>query len=158
MAVYKEISNALQGRPPITVTANLTLDPEQHAGRIVIVNKADGAAITLPNATGTGHVYTILIDTTISSNSTTIKVAPSTDEEMRGVLLGRDTDAEGATGYTWGADDNDDTITLNGAATGGKKGDKIILTDAATGQWDVEGFIQQSGGSEATPFSATVSS
>jgi hypothetical protein len=77
---------------------------------------------------------------------------------MVGSARGVDDDAEGATGYQWNCETNDDTITMNGTATGGKAGDVWELEDIATDTWAVDGVLTQSGGSEATPFSATVSS
>ena len=139
-----------------TTAATLALTAAAHAERLVTVNKADGAALTLPAATGTGNKYTVIIGTTISSNSTTIKAASASDS-FTGMAFGVDTDAEGATGYTWNADANDDTVTMSGTATGGVAGDRWEFIDYATGLWNVTGYLTQSGASEATPFSATVS-
>ena len=138
----------------ITDDASLTL--AAHAERLVTVDDADGTAITLPAASGTGNKYTVIIGTTISSNSTTIKAANASDS-FYGLAFGVDTDGEGATGYTWNADSGDDTVTMNGTATGGVAGDVWTFTDFAANKWLVQGYITQSGGSEATPFSATVS-
>ena len=141
----------------VTLTAaSDALTLAEHAERLLVVNKADGSALTLPAATGTGNKYTVLIGTTISSNSTTIKAASASDSFF-GLAFGVDTDAEGASGYTWNADSGDDTVTMNGTATGGVAGDVWEFVDFATGKWLVEGKITQSGGAEATPFSATVS-
>ena len=43
-------------------------------------------------------------------------------------------------------------ITLNGSTTGGLLGSWVRLTDAITGKWMLEGFLNSSG-AEATPFS-----
>lgn len=139
----------------VTVTNDTTLVQATHEGKTVVVNKADGAAITLP-AASVGDKYTIIIGTTISSNSTTIKVANASDS-FTGMAIAGDTDAEGATGYTWNADSGDDTITLDGAATGGVDGDKIEIECYAANKFNVFAKLTQSGGSEVTPFSATVS-
>lgn len=142
---------------PVTVTANTVLTLAEHGNRTVIVNKADGAAITLPAAKGTGTQIKVYIGTTITSNSTTIK-CPDASNSFFGGVVGVDTDLEGATGYTWNADAGDDTITMQGAATGGVKGDFFLFEDVAEDEWAiVGGYITQSGASEATPFSATVS-
>lgn len=140
----------------VTVTDDTAMTLAAHGERILIVNDAAGAAITLPAATATGNKYTVIIGTSITSNSTTIKAASASDSFF-GFAYGVDTDAEGASGYTWNADSGDDTVTLDGGATGGIKGDYWYFTDFASGEWLVEGHITQSGGSEATPFSATVS-
>lgn len=149
--------NASSTRTPVNTTAaTLSLTAALHAEKYVTVNKADGAALTLPAAAGTGNKYTVIIGTAITSNSTTVKAANANDS-FAGMALGVDTDAEGATGYTWNADANDDTVTMDGTATGGAIGDVWTFVDYAANIWLVEGRITQSGGSEATPFSATVS-
>ncbi len=134
---------------PVTTTANLTLTAAEHAGRTVVVNKADGAAITLPAATGTGAVYTVVIGTTVTSNSTTIKAASASDS-----FVGRADIA--ADGETFRASSGDDTVTMNGTTTGGIAGDTVTVTDIASGTFLVH-MAGNASGTEATPFSATVS-
>lgn len=152
---YNEFNKIAPGVVNCTAST-LQVQERLHAGKVVTLNRAAGIAVTLPAATGTGRTYEFMLGTAITSNSTTIKAA-SADDSFAGMALGVDTDAEGATGYTWNADSGDDTFTMDGAATGGEIGDTIRLTDVASGLWRVEGFVTQSGGSEATPFSATVS-
>ena len=135
--------------------ATLTMTAALHGERIITVNKADGSTITLPAATGTGQKYEIYVGTTISSNSLVIQAASAADS-FTGFAYGVDTDAEGASGYTWNADAADDTITLDGSATGGIAGDRIELIDIASGIFAVRASLTQSGASEATPFSAAV--
>lgn len=130
---------------------NFSLTEETHANRITLVNDADVVA-TLPAATGTGNVYKVLIVTTAWTGGT-IQAASAADSFLGG-LNGVDDDADAA--YAWKAEAADDTISGSGTATGGKVGDWYKLTDVATGLFLVEGFITQSGGSEATPFSAAV--
>ncbi len=148
--------NAVADRSGRIVTSTdagtLALSATTHGDRIVDFNDADGA-ITLPNATGSGVRFEVRIGT--AATSMTIKVKASTDEEFEGGLVGVDDDSDAA--YAWKAEDNDDTIALNGTSKGGKVGDWFRFTDVKTGVWRVEGFITQSGGSEATPFDATVS-
>lgn len=135
-----------------TDAGTLALTAATHGDRIVYFSDADGA-ITLPNATGSGVRFEVVLKT--AATAMTITVTPDTDEEFAGGVMGVDDDADAA--YAWKAEDNDDTITLNGTATGGKVHDWFRFTDIATGVWLVEGFITQSGGSEATPFSAGIS-
>lgn len=146
----------VSGRVITSTAATLALTAATHGERTVVVNKADGAALTLPAASGSGSRFKVIIGTAISSNSTTIKTAAAADH-MYGIALGVDDDGEGATGYTWKTDSGDDTVTLDGAASGGEVGDYFIFEDFAANKWLVTGFIKQSGGSEVTPFSATVS-
>lgn len=136
--------------------ATLTVTAAAHANRIITLNRAAGIAVTLPAATGTGNVFTFIVGTTITSNTTTIK-AVSASDSYTGLALGVDTDVEGASGYTWNADAGDDTITMTGTTNGGVAGDRVEITDYATGVFNVQVYITQSGGSEVTPFSATVS-
>lgn len=134
-----------------------TIRKETHAGRVIVFGKTTGTVLTLPAATGTGDTYTFIIGVTATSNANIIKVANATDVMNGSTILQQDTDAAG-TLKLWGAAANDDTITLAGAATtGGIKGNRIVCTDYASGFWNVTGWTSSSGGSEATPFSATVS-
>ncbi len=55
----------------------------------------------------------------------------------------------------WVTASDSDTITLDGSTKGGIIGDEVTLTDIATNQWIVRGFLKQSA-TEATPFSAAV--
>lgn len=140
----------------VALTADTALTQAAHAGKIVTIGSADGDTITLPAATGTGDIYTVVVATTVTSNNHIIQAASASDS-FAGICLGVDTDAEGASGYTWNADSGDDTVTMDGSAKGGLIGDKWIITDIASGVFQVDGRITQSGGSEVTPFSAAVS-
>lgn len=135
--------------------ASVTLGPS-HQGLIVTAGQAAGQAFTLPKSLGKGAAFNVVVTTAITSNSTTIKAA-SADDAFAGVALGVDDDVEGATGFSWNAETGDDTVTMDGTATGGKLGDHWQFIDVAPGLWLVKGFITQSGGAESTPFSATVS-
>ena len=132
--------------------ATLALTEATHDGKIVTINKADGSALTLPAATGSGARFRLFIGTTITSVGTTIKVADATDI-MYGAIVGA-IDV-GTTNNFWLTASDSDTITLNGTTTGGYIGDQIELIDVATNAWLVNGLLKQTG-AEATPFSATV--
>ena len=145
---------AVLATTPVAVTgATLTITPDVHAGRTTVISAAAGCAVTLPAATGTGSVYRFIIGASITSNTTTIKVANATD-----VMTGRAfviTDNSAAVlGYATAS--TDDTITLNGTTLGGLAGDHIEIVDAFTGTYAVRVFTAATG-TEATPFSATVS-
>ena len=131
---------------------NFSLTAATHGNKITLVNDAD-VTITLPAATGTGYTYKVLVVTTAWTDGT-IQAASASDSFL-GMIFGVDDDADAA--YAWKAEANDDTVAGNGTATGGKVGDWYQFTDVATGLFLVEGNITQSGGSEATPFSAAVS-
>lgn len=137
----------------VSVTdATVTLTRTAHSGRTVVLDAASGIAVTLPAATGSGNAYKIFIATTITSNSTTIKVVG--DDTMAGVaIVANDTD-NSASIFETAADS--DTITFNGTTTGGIRGATVELQDVAADLWSVR-VVGAATGIEATPFSATVS-
>ena len=134
----------------------LAITEALHGDRIIVIGKASGEVVTLPAATGTGNKYDFIIGVKATSNANIIKVANATDVFDGSQAIGRDADAEGATGYVWGAETGDDTLTMSGTATGGKVGDRIEVIDYKAGFFSVVAHLNQSGGSEVTPFSATV--
>ena len=132
--------------------ATLTVTNATHAGRIVTLNRAAGIAVTLPVATGTGARFTFFVGTTITSNTTTIKV-PDANGTMRGNAIVLQDGGDTMVGFEAGS--TADTITLNGTTTGGLLGDIIELVDVGTDLWMVRCTLAATG-TEATPFSATV--
>ena len=148
-----DVIGAVLATTPVAVTGALTCTRDVNGGRTMVVNAAAGCAITLPNATGTGSVYRFVIGTTITSNSTTIKVNNATDV-MSGRAFVISDNSAAVLGYATGS--TDDTITLNGTTTGGYAGDFIEIIDAIAGTYAVRVFTKATG-TEATPFSATVS-
>lgn len=133
--------------------ATLAVTSAAHSGRTVLLDRAAGQAVTLPTATGTGNSYKFFVATTITSNSTTIKVADATDIMAGVAIVANDSDAS-ASLFETAADS--DTITFNGSTTGGIKGCTVELQDVATNLWSVR-IVGAATGTEATPFSATVS-
>jgi len=136
---------------PKNFTASATLR-RSDADTVLTVNAAAGLTLTLPAAAGTGDTYTIVIGTTVTSNSVLVKVANASDT-MRGVAVVAQDAGDTAVAFEAGA--TADTITMNGSTLGGLLGDRIILTDVATNLWSVN-IIAAATGTEATPFSATV--
>lgn len=136
----------------ITVTDSaVTVSADGYAGRTIVLDRAAGIAVTLPAATGSGYSYEFVVGTTISSNSTTIKVASASDVMMGAVAVATD-----IAGVTCPTTSTSDTITMNGSTTGGVLGSRVVLQDVASGKWQVSGELVSTG-AEATPFSATVS-
>jgi len=133
-------------------SATVTLDASTHSGKVVTLNRAAGIAVTLPAATGSGNIYRLYIGTAVTSNSTTIKVANSSDT-MVGFVLS--TLAAGGTTFGESAGGTDDTITMNGSTTGGLVGSYIELVDWQTNVWQVTGWLAGSG-TLASTLSATV--
>lgn len=147
------VDGAVLSTTPISATgATLDCTKDVHAGRTIVITAAAGCAVTLPNATGTGSVYRFIIGSSITSNSTTIKVANATDV-MTGRAFVVSDGAAAVLGYATAA--SSDTITLNGTTTGGIIGDHIEIIDAIAGTFAVRVFTAATG-TEATPFSATV--
>lgn len=138
----------------IAAGATLTMTEAAHDGKIICLDTAAGSIVTLPTSTGGGARYRFLVTVTATSNSHIIKVGNATDE-FRGYVI---QDASEATApNTWWAADNDDTITLNRGTTGlAAQGEFFDVVDAVSGHYYVQGYSQASG-TEATPFSATVS-
>jgi len=135
----------------VSATAStLTVTAAKHSGKIVVFNRAGGIATTLPAATGSGDRYRFLIGTTFTTSST-IKVVGN--DIMQGyALLAQDS---GATSVMFETASDTDTITFSGTDTGGYVGTEVELIDYAADTWFVK-VIGSATGSEATPFSATV--
>lgn len=138
--------------------ATLTVTKALHANtKVIAFGTATGTTVTLPAATGTGNKYTFVIATTATSNANIIKVANATDVMNGSLNLQQDDDSDG-TSKTWMAEVGDDTMTFAGAATtGGIVGNRIEVIDYAAGFFTCTAWTISSGGSEVTPFSATVS-
>jgi VCBS repeat-containing protein len=138
---------------PMVLTASRAITAAD-AGADLIMNTA-GAALTwtLPAAVGSGYSWRFVVGTVNTSNYL-IKVANATDTIDGSVIVNQD----GAdTVVSFQASGTDDTVTLNGTTTGGVSiGDFVEVWDVAAGQFAVRGLLTGSG-TEATPFSATVS-
>ena len=148
------MNGAVLSTTPISATgATLTCTKDVHAGRTIVISAAAGCAVTLPAATGTGSVYRFVIGASITSNTTTIKVANATDV-MAGRAFVISDNSAAVLGYATAS--TDDTITLNGTTLGGLIGDHIEIIDMIAGKFGVRVFTAATG-TEVTPFSATVS-
>ena len=143
---------AVDGRVvPLSAATSITRDA--HGDRVVYITGTTGRAFTLPAAIGSGVKYRFVLGTNVTSGSHTIKVANATDV-MIGHAVALADAGDTLVGFETAADT--DTISLNGSTTGGKKGDEIEIIDVASGVFFVKTLISATG-SEATPFSATVS-
>lgn len=149
------VTGTVVATSPVAVTgSSVTITQAAHAGRVVNLSRAAGIAVTLPAASGSGSVYRFVIGTTITSNSTTIKVA-NTSDAMQGFSMIVSDDAGGPVKGFIAAAGTDDTITFNGTTTGGYIGDTVEIIDIATNVFQVR-ILGKATGTEATPFSATV--
>lgn len=149
---FSGIGLSAAGRIANVTASSITVTEEEHEGLTVTLNRAAGIAATLPAATGGGGRYTFIVGTTISSNSTTIKVVGN-DIMVGFALLAQD---GGDTSVMFETAADSDTITFNGSTTGGVAGAIVELVDIAADTWHVQ-VRGAATGTEATPFSATVS-
>ena len=131
-----------------TITAATATLTDFEAGGLVVVNRAAGCTITLPDATGSGYRY--LITTIADQTGDLVIQAPDASNVMQGVAM---TDM---TGVVFATADTTDTITLNGTTSGGLKGARVELIDVAADTWHVF-VVSEASGTEVTPFSAAVS-
>jgi hypothetical protein len=133
-----------------TITASTTLTAAEHAGAVVFTNVATTITVTLPAATGTGNVYTLVTGTTATGNHV-YQVANATDTFV-GVAHMNVTTVDTEVFQALAASD---TVTMNGTTTGGLFGSLVRFTDVAAGKFLVEAEIN-SGVGQLTPFSAAV--
>jgi hypothetical protein len=131
--------------------ATLAITQATHGERVVTLSVTTGQAVTLPAATGSGARLLFVLTASVASNSTTIKVTGN--DTMTGTALMAQDSADTAVMFETAADS--DTISFNGSTTGGIKGDSVELIDVAADLWWVR-IVGSGTGSEATPFSATV--
>jgi len=137
----------------VAVTAaTLTITEATHDGKVILLNRAGGIAVTLPAATGNGTTLRFVLQVAVTTPSTTIKVVG--DDTMIGGAYVRSDGAAAVLAYA--ASGTDDTVTLDGTTTGGLAGDSVTLIDVAADLWYVLAMTKATG-TEATPFSATVS-
>lgn len=132
----------------------LTLNRDRHSGKQILTSIAGAQTVTLPAATGSGAVFEFVVGVTATGDKV-IQVANATDE-FAGIVYQVDSDTGDAlVAYPAVAADNFDTVTLNGSTTGGLAGDKITITDIASGLFHIEGHTVGTG-VVATPLSAAV--
>jgi hypothetical protein len=139
----------------VSLAVSTTLNAGTHGGKNILMSGAGAArTFTLPAATGTKDKYRFTV-AEVNTSSYLIKVANATDVMDGSIITVTDTASDVVVG--WETASTSDTITLNGTTTGGAAiGDYVELQDIATGQWSVTGIVTGTG-TEATPFSATVS-
>ena len=130
--------------------STLTVTKAAHDGKIITLNRALGVAIQLPNATGTGSVYTFVNMTALSGGSHVL-TRGVTGDSMTGICT---IGAAAATSVGFLTASNSNVITLNATTSGGLGGDLIQLIDVATNQWWCNLELWGSG-SIVTPFSHT---
>jgi len=150
IATAAEINRAtdVSARVVTVATTPLAITELAHDGKVVVLTKTDGQAITLPAATGSGTTLRFIIGAKVASVGTTINTS-ALDQILYGVAIqsldGGDTSAI----YEAAATANG--IAFDGSTTGGLKGDSVELIDIGTKAWWVR-IVSAATGSEATPF------
>lgn len=138
----------------VAAGATLTATVAAHDGKTILLDTAAGSVVTLPAASGSGAIFRFVVSTTATSNSHIVKVANASDT-FKGLVFTVSDDTAAVKG--WVAGSTDDTITLNRTTTGtAAVGQVIVIQDIAANVFAVSGFTASTG-TEATPFSATVS-
>ena len=129
----------------VNITAETTLTYDDHFGRIIKVNDADGA-ITLPTITTDtlGARYTFFVGTDCSDCD--IKT-DGTDKFVGSLSVMED---NGLT-ETYAPAASNDVISMNGTTTGGDKGSYIEITAIEDNVYLVQGMLLGSG-EAVTPF------
>ncbi len=152
----------------VEITADTTLNPVSHGGRIISVGGALAANVTLtlpsintsanaassgpgndPNTSNNeGVIYTIWVPTTITTSS--LKIGTDGTDKYVGYVLSIDSDTSDAT-RGFGAGASDDFINFNGTTTGGVAGTWVQIFAIAANKYMVTGVAVGSG-TVATPF------
>ena len=147
-ATATEINSAcdVSSRLVNLTAATLTMSNAVHGGKTLTVNKADGTAITLPAATGTGTRFRIIFGTLIASNTTTITTGAG--DFLAGLVLAARQSSGLVTAFMLDGSSNH-ILTFNGTTQGGTVGDEIILEDIATNLWACQVRMQTVGASSS---------
>jgi hypothetical protein len=162
LATGAEINEAADKSAAAVVSitaATLTLTQALHAGKKLILDKVDGIDLILPEATGTGDIYDIIMGLALTSDTITVTAADTTNCDYVGVANIYDADNANiweifdviqADGY--------DIFTMNMTSMGGISPgfDWVRFTDIKADVFAVQAQLYCPAGSEpATPFSGT---
>jgi len=148
----------------VALTANTTLTVNDHAGRILLTQDADGI-FTLPsinaNANGAtagatdynnlnniGASFTFYVDTTATDVQI---VTDGTDKFTGAAMIAVDDGAKKA--FFPGA--SNDVLSMNGSTTGGIVGSIVTVTAIEAANYLVHNTLLLGSGTIATPFSDT---
>ncbi len=148
----------------VALTANTTLTVNDHAGRILLTQDADGI-FTLPsinaNANGAtagatdynnlnniGASFTFYVDTTATDVQI---VTDGTDKFTGAAMIAVDDGAKKA--FFPGA--SNDVLSMNGSTTGGIVGSIVTVTAIEAANYLVHNSLLLGSGAIATPFSDT---
>tara|TARA_S200002703_G_scaffold51100_1_gene44437 strand:+ start:534 stop:1040 length:507 start_codon:yes stop_codon:yes gene_type:complete len=141
----------------VSLTADTSLTVDNHAGKVLVCNDADGK-FTLPTINASspsdstdpnqlnnlGASFYFVIET--AATDLDIKT-DGTDKFVGGLYIG----VNNATGKTFISGATNDVITLNGSTKGGLAGSVVKVTAVADDKYAVEGIVLGSG-TLVTPF------
>jgi hypothetical protein len=141
----------------VSLTADTSLTVDDHAGKVLVCNDADGK-FTLPTINASspsdstdpnqlnnlGASFYFVIET--AATDLDIKT-DGTDKFVGGLYIG----VNNATGKTFISGASNDVITLNGTTQGGLAGSVVKVTAVADDKYAVEGIVLGSG-TLVTPF------
>ena len=140
--------------PVVLSVATVTITAETHANLPLVLNRAAGVIATLPKAYGSGNSYKFYVNTAVTSNAYTVKVANTTDIIQGQAFVQSATDSAQAAAV-WATAGSSDTLSMDGSTKGGLIGDSVEILDVAAGLFVVKAYLSATG-TEATPFSASV--
>lgn len=137
----------------VAITGSTTITQALHGDRNIVLNANSDMTITLPAMSGSGARYKFCVATAFSSKSA--KIVATGKHLFGSLVINTDTSVGFAEAFQNLAVVNDGgatNITLNGATTGGRKGDWVLIEDIASSVGLVSGQLNGSG-TETTPFS-----
>lgn len=156
LATTAEINRAADTSTRVVnvTTATLSVTEALHDGKVLVLDRAAGIAVTLPTPAA-GMRFEFLVKTTFTG-AASIKSSSGAHIMIGHALMGNDTDNTVVLWQSVAASTND-TIDLFGTAnsTGGIAGQRIVVTGVSATEWHVE-ITGDAAGIEATPFANTV--
>ena len=156
VATAAEINRAadMSTRVVNATAATLAVTEADHDGKVIVLDRAAGIAVTLPTPAAGMH-FRFLVKTTFTG-AASIKSAAGTQIMIGQALMGNNTD-NSVVAWQATAANTYDTIDLFGTAnsTGGIEGQKIEIIGLSTTVWWVD-ITGDAAGTEATPFADTV--
>lgn len=135
-------------------TASLSVTEAAHDGKVIVLDRAAGIAVTLPTASA-GLWFRFIVKTTFTG-AASIKSATGADIMIGHATMGNDSN-NSTVDFQATAANTFDTIDLFGTAnsTGGIEGQEIEIIGLAANLWWVR-IEGDAAGTEATPFQDTV--
>ena len=137
------------------ILGDSTLDATD-SGKLIVWPDA-AATFTLPDSGGGDILGThFKFYSNFQGTGQKVVCADTTNEKLIGNLMTARTDDDGADAVAWNAAAGDDFSSVNfNSAAQGEPGSWFEVINVAADVWHINGIVNQSGGSEATPFATT---